>query len=127
MNRRIISTAEAPQPLGAYSQAIRIGDLVFVSGQLPIDAAGEIPEGIVSQTRLTMDNIFTLSEAGGCSPQSIAKITVYLANLSDLEKVNEVLKQMPWDEPPACTVVSVVTLPPGMLLEIDAIGGVDRS
>jgi len=123
MKRQRISTSYGPAAIGPYSQAITAGDLVFVSGQIPIDpATGALVEGdIVAQTDRVMRNLAAILEAAGSSLPNVLKTTVYLANLDDFQAVNETYGRHFQSDPPARATVQVARLPKGAGVEIDAI------
>ncbi len=120
-----IRTAEAPAPFqGApYSQAIRAGELVFVSGQLALTAGSHeiVEEGIAAQTEQVFANLRAILEAAGSGLDRIVKTTVYLSDLGDFQGMNEVYRQHVGDIPPARATLEVSALPSGALVEIDAI------
>ena len=123
MRKQVIHTAEAPQAIGPYSQAVRVGNLVFLSGQIPLDpASGNIVEGdIVVQTRRVMENLGAVLRAAGASFAEVVKTTIYLADLGHFSKMNEVYGSYFTSEPPARATVQVGALPRGVLIEIDMI------
>ncbi|HET6373678.1 MAG TPA: RidA family protein [Candidatus Polarisedimenticolia bacterium] len=124
MNRQRITTKEGPSAIGPYSQAIVAGDLVFVSGQIPIDPArGTVIEGdIESQTDRVMKNLDAILKAAGASLDRVVKTTVYLADLGDFEVMNKTYgKYFTAGDPPARATVQVARLPKGVGVEIDAI------
>lgn len=122
MHRQVILTANAPSPVGPYSQAIRVGNLIFVAGQLPLDhATGIMPEGITGQTRLVLHNLAAVLEAAGASLASIVKTTVYMKNLAEFAAMNQVYAEFFTDKPPARATVEVARLPKDALIEIEAI------
>jgi 2-iminobutanoate/2-iminopropanoate deaminase len=117
-----IITEGAPAAIGPYSQAIRAGDLIFVSGQLPIDPdTGEMISEIGRATRRIFANIEAVLLAGDSTMSDIVKLTVYLTDLSDFEEVNGVFKEFFTSEPPARETVQVAGLPKGSRLEISAV------
>jgi len=123
--KRAIRTETAPAPFqGApYSQAIRVGELVFVSGQLGL-RAGESAicgEGIEEQTRQVLTNVKAILEAAGSGIDKLVKTTVYLTDLADFAAMNSVYAEFVGDVPPARATVQVAALPSGALVEIDAI------
>ena len=128
MRKQIIHTAEAPQAIGPYSQAVRVGDLVFLSGQIPIDpATGNIVDGdIVVQTRRVMDNLGAVLRAAGASFAEVVKTTIFLADLGHFSKMNEVYGSYFTSEPPARATVQVGALPRSVLIEIDMIAHLPR-
>jgi len=121
----VIRTEKAPAPFqGApYSQAIRAGDFVFVSGQLALrPGAKEIDGGTIQeQTQLVLENLAAILEAAGSSIDKLVKTTVFLQSLDDFPGMNEVYKQHVGDQPPARSTVEVAKLPSGALVEIEAI------
>jgi len=123
--KEAVRTEEAPAPFqGApYSQAIKAGGLVFVSGQLPLTpGAKEITaEGIAEQTEQVFANLKVILETAGSSLDRVVKTTVYLRNLDDFQGMNEVYRQYVGDLPPARATLEVSALPSGALVEIDAI------
>lgn len=121
--KKVISTAEAPQAIGPYSQAIEAGGFVFVSGQIPlIPATGELVEGSVEvQTARVLENLKAILEAAGSSLESVVKTTVYITNMDDFTKVNGIYGQYFQENPPARVCVEVSKLPKGALVEIDVI------
>lgn len=121
--KKVISTAEAPQAIGPYSQAIEAGGFVFVSGQIPlIPATGELVEGSVEvQTARVLENLKVILEAAGSSLESVVKTTVYITNMDDFAKVNGIYGQYFQENPPARVCVEVSKLPKGALVEIDVI------
>ena len=126
MQKQIIHTSEAPQALGPYSQAVRVGHLVFLSGQIPLDpASGNVVEGdIVVQTRRVMENLAAVLSAAGATFAEVVKTTIFLADLGHFSKMNEVYGSYFAREPPARSTVQVGALPRGVLIEIDMIAHV---
>jgi 2-iminobutanoate/2-iminopropanoate deaminase len=121
--KKIISTTEAPAAVGPYSQAIRAGNFVFCSGQIPLDPkSGKIVEGdITAQTRRVMDNITAVLRAEGLTFENIVKTTVFLTNLADFQTVNELYGSYFKSDPPARSTVQVPALPKGANVEIEVI------
>ena len=121
--KKVISTANAPQAIGPYSQAIEAGGFIFVSGQIPlIPATGELVEGSVEvQTARVLENLKAILEAAGSSLESVVKTTVYITNMDDFVKVNGIYGQYFQENPPARVCVEVSKLPKGALVEIDVI------
>ena len=121
--KKVISTANAPQAIGPYSQAIEAGGFVFVSGQIPlIPATGELVEGSVEvQTARVLENLKAILEAADSSLESVVKTTVYITNMDDFAKVNGIYGQYFQENPPARVCVEVSRLPKGALVEIDVI------
>jgi 2-iminobutanoate/2-iminopropanoate deaminase len=123
VRKQIIHTTEAPQAIGPYSQAVRVGQLVFLSGQIPLDpASGNIVEGdITVQTRRVMENLGAVLRAAGASYSDVVKTTIFLADLGHFAKMNEIYGGYFASEPPARATVQVGALPRGVLIEIDMI------
>ncbi len=121
--KKVISTANAPQAIGPYSQAIEAGGFVFVSGQIPlIPSTGELVEGSVEvQTARVLENLKAILEAADSSLESVVKTTVYITNMDDFAKVNGIYGQYFQEDPPARVCVEVSKLPKGALVEIDVI------
>ena len=124
--KAVVRTEAAPAPFqGApYSQAIRAGELVFVSGQLALrpGEAEMVGAGITEQTEQVMANVRAILEEAGSGLDRLVKTTVYLANLDDFQGMNEVYARHVGDRPPARATVEVSRLPSGALVEIEAIG-----
>jgi 2-iminobutanoate/2-iminopropanoate deaminase len=118
-----IESKMAPKAIGPYSQAIRVGEFVFVSGQIPIDPdTGELTGGdIAQQTDRALRNIQAILEAAGLSMQEVVKTTVYLTDLADFAGMNEVYKRFFTSVPPARSTVGVSALPKGVKIEIEVI------
>ena len=123
MAKKVISTSNAPQAIGPYSQAIKAGPMLFVSGQIALDpASGDLVSGDVqAQTKRVMENIKAVVEAAGGSLDSIVKCTIFLKNMSDFARVNEVYGSYFDEAPPARATVEVSQLPKEVEVEIDAI------
>jgi len=123
MNREVISTGNAPRAIGPYSQGIKIDNLVYTSGQLPIDVAtGGMPEGIEAQTKQSLENVKAILEAGGSSMENTVKLLIFIKDMNDFVKLNEVYGQFFKDKYPARSCVEVARLPKDALVEIEAIG-----
>ena len=118
-----ISTTNAPAAIGPYSQAISVGGLVFVSGQLPIDpATGAFAEGGIKElTRQSLTNMKAILEEAGTSMANVVKTTVFLADMNDFTAMNEVYAEFFAAPFPARSAVAVKTLPKGALVEIECI------
>lgn len=119
----IIKTINAPVPGGHYSQAIKHGDFIFISGQLPIDAhTGEKNTGLIEvQTHLVLENILAIAEAAGSDKNHIVKITVFISDISLWSEVNEVFAQFFGDHRPARAIVPTKDLHYNLLIEMDAV------
>ena len=126
--KSVIRTERAPAPFqGApYSQAIRVGDLVFVSGQLAVRPGGSemVGDTIAAQTEQVMANLGAILEEAGSGLDRLVKTTVFLANLADFQGMNEVYSRHVGERPPARSTVEVAALPSGALVEIEAIGAI---
>lgn len=120
---RKIETPNAPQAIGPYSQAVKAGGLVFISGQIPLDpGSGQMTAvDVIGQTRQVMENIKAILEAEGMGFENVAKTTIYLTDLSDFGRVNEVYGSYFGDAPPARATVQVAALPKGAKVEIEAV------
>ena len=117
-----IFTPKAPKPVGAYSQAIETGDLIFCSGQIGIDPeTGKLVEGIEKQTEQALKNLKAVLEAGNSSLDRVVKTTIYLTDIQDFQKVNEIYSKFFGSQKPARATVEVKSLPKGALIEIEAI------
>jgi 2-iminobutanoate/2-iminopropanoate deaminase len=124
MNRTIISTAGAPKAIGPYSQAVRMGNLVFCSGQIALDPERGTLVGdgdIRAQTKRVMENLRAVLEAAGSSLGRVVKTTIFLTDLAEFAAMNEVYAEFFPAAPPARATVQVSALPRGARLEIDAI------
>ena len=124
-----ISTTNAPAAIGPYSQAISVGGLVFVSGQLPIDpATGAFAEGGIKElTRQSLTNMKAILEEAGTSMANVVKTTVFLADMNDFAAMNEVYAEFFAAPFPARSAVAVKTLPKGALVEIECIAPAYRN
>jgi 2-iminobutanoate/2-iminopropanoate deaminase len=118
-----VTTASAPKALGPYSQAIRAGQMLFVSGQVPIDpATGELVQGgIADQARRALENVGEILKAGGASFQNVVRTTVYLADLADFPAMNEVYSTFFTSPQPARSTIQAARLPRNSRIEIDVI------
>ena len=123
MNKRVISTPNAPKAIGPYEQAIKIGELVYASGQIPLDPkTGDIVEGDIKiQTRRALENLKAVLEAASSSLERVVKTTVFLKNITDFAAMNEVYAEYLGAAKPARSTVAVANLPRGALVEIDLI------
>jgi 2-iminobutanoate/2-iminopropanoate deaminase len=121
--KKIISTNEAPAAIGPYSQAVRSGSFLFCSGQIPLDPkSGEIvPGDITAQTRRVLDNIAAVLRTEGLSFDNVVKTTIFLTNLGDFQRVNEIYGSYFKQDPPARSTVQVSALPKGANVEIEVI------
>lgn len=119
--KRSVLTQLAPAPIGPYSQAIRVGNLLFCSGQIGLDpATSQVASADVEgQTRQVMKNIYELLKAGGATFDSVAKTTIFLKSMSDFPRVNEIYGSHFTGTPPARSTVEVSRLPKDVLVEIE--------
>ena len=124
--KKMINTAKAPAAIGPYSQAIQVGNLVYTSGQIPIDpATGAFAEGgIREQTRQALTNVKAILEEVGLTMGSVVKTTVFMADMSDFAEMNAVYAEFFQEPCPARSAVAVKTLPKGALVEIEVIAEV---
>ena len=120
---KIISTKKAPAAIGPYSQAVLVGNLVFSSGQIPIDpATGAFAEGgIKEQTRQSLTNVKAILEEAGLTMSNVVKTTVFMADMSHFADMNAVYAEFFSEPYPARSAVAVKTLPKGALVEIEVI------
>ena len=122
MEKIIVSTEQAPKAIGPYSQAVRFGRFVFVSGQLGLDpVSGELKEGIVAQTQQSLDNVGAILVSLGLNYSHVVKTTVFVKDLDDFATVNEVYGGVFKDAAPARSCVEVSRLPKRALVEIECI------
>jgi 2-iminobutanoate/2-iminopropanoate deaminase len=122
-NKKIISTAKAPAAIGPYSQAVQVGNLVFCSGQIPLDPVSMeiVGGGIEAQAVRVLENMQAVAAAAGAKLQDAVKLTIFLTDLGDFGIVNETMKRY-FDAPyPARSTVQVSALPKGANIEIEAI------
>ena len=127
MLKEIIATDRAPRAIGPYSQAVRAGNLVFASGQIPIDpVTGEfVPGGVGEQTEQVLKNLSAVFEAAGASLDQVLKTTVFLADINDFAAMNEVYGRFFGADPPARATVQAARLPRDARVEIEAIAVLD--
>ncbi len=122
MKKQAIKTDQAAAPVGPYSQAISAGPYVFVSGQIPLNAAGKLAQGdIVVQTVQVLENLKAVLGAAGLTLSDVVKTTIFLADLADFPEMNRVYGEFFPASPPARSTVQVAGLPRGVALEIEAI------
>lgn len=123
MSKTIIHTDKAPAAIGTYSQAVKAGNTVYISGQIPLDPATmNVVDGpIENQIRRVFDNLLAIAKAAGADFSNVVKLNIYLTDLSNFAKANEVMAQY-FDEPyPARAAVGVKELPKGVPVEMDAV------
>lgn len=121
--RQVVTAPDAPKAMGAYSPAIKAGNLLFISGQIPIDpVTGDLIQGdIAAQAEQVMRNLTALLRAAGASFTNVVRTTVYLADMNDFAGMNEVYSRYIIDPPPARATVQVARLPRDVKIEVDAI------
>jgi len=124
--KKVIATAAAPSAIGPYSQAIQVGNLLYTSGQIPIDpATGQIVEGgIEAQTRQSLLNVQAILKEAGVTMSSVVKTTVFMADMNDFPAMNAVYAEFFTKPFPARSAVAVKTLPKGALIEIEIVAEV---
>ena len=121
MDKKVIATPNAPAAIGPYSQAWMVGDMLFASGQIPVDpATGIVPEGIAAQAEQSCKNALAIVAEAGMTAENVVKTTCFLANISDFVAFNEVYAKY-FTNNPARSCVAVKTLPKNVLCEIEAI------
>ena len=122
MSKSIISSAKAPAAIGTYSQAVRVGDTVYLSGQLGLDPSTmQLEEGIDAQVTRVFENLKAVVEAAGGSLADVVKLNVYLTDLSHFSKVNDAMARYFCEPFPARAAVGVAALPRGGLVEADGV------
>ena len=129
MKREEYRVAGQPEPLSHYTDAVRAGDLVFVSGCVPVDADGRLVGGgdVVAQARQTLTNVGAVLAAAGCSFADVAKVTVFLTDVDDRTRINPVRQEFFGRSRPASTLVEVTRLAiPGAKIEVEAVAVVPR-
>lgn len=124
MNKTVIATPDAPSAIGPYSQAIRAGGLIFVSGQIAIDpATGKLIDdpGIKTQTRRVLENMLAILRAAGGAAENVVRTTVFLKSMNDFAEMNSVYAEFFQSAPPARSTVEAARLPRDVSVEIDCI------
>ena len=125
MTKQIIHTSSAPAAIGPYSQAVKVGNMVFTSGQLGLDpVTGELASGIEAQTHQAFKNLEAILKEAGSSLASVVKFTLFLTDLADFAAVNAIMAQYVPEPFPARSTVGVASLPKGGIFEIEAIAQV---
>jgi len=128
MTRTVIFTDAAPAAIGPYSQAVRAGDFLFVSGQIPLTRQGTLVEGdVTAQATQVLENLVAVLAAGGSAPEHVVKCTIFLADMANFRAVNAVYARTFASEPPARSTVEVARLPRDVRVEIEAIALVPRA
>jgi 2-iminobutanoate/2-iminopropanoate deaminase len=127
MSRKIIATENAPAAVGPYSQAVRVGNLVFSAGQIGIDPVlGQLRTGIAAQTRQALTNLRAVLDAAGSNLNLVVKTTIFLRDMADFAVVNQIYGSAFTAAPPARSTVQVAALPLGALVEIEVIAIVEQ-
>jgi len=123
VQREIISTAGAPKAIGVYSQAVRVGDFVYLSGQVPLDpATGQlVSDEIEAQVRRVFENLKAVAEAAGCTLNDAVRFTVFMTDLGAFPTVNQVMSEYLREPYPTRSTVGIAALPRGARIEIDCI------
>ena len=120
--KKVISTDKAPAAIGPYSQAIEVNGMIYTSGVIPVDpSTGEIPDGVEAQANQAFSNLRALLEAGGTDIGQVIKTTVFIKEMNDFGKINEIYAKYFTGTYPARSCVEVARLPKDVLLEIEAI------
>ena len=118
---KVISTTKAPAAIGPYSQAYEVGNLVYASGQIPVDpVTGQAPDGIKAQAEQSCRNVGAILEAAGLTYENVVKTTCFLADMNDFQQFNEVYSEY-FTSKPAWSCVAVRSIPKGLLCEIEVI------
>ena len=122
MNKQVITSEPAPSAIGPYSQAIKVGNTVYLSGQIPLDPATmEVVEGFEAQVCRVFDNLSAVAEAAGGKLQDIVKLNIFLTDLGNFATVNEIMERY-FEKPyPARAAIGVAALPKGVPVEMDGI------
>ena len=119
--KKVVSTDQAPAAIGPYSQAIKSGGMVYVSGQLPLDpATGKMPEATTEQARQSLSNVKAILEAAGSSLDKVVRVGIFMTDLADFKPVNEVYATFFTNNCPARATVQVAALPMDAKIEIEA-------
>lgn len=122
MTKQIISTVQAPAAIGTYSQALRVGNTVYLSGQIGLDPTSmQLAEGIEAQIKRVFENLQAVAQAAGGAFKNFVKVNIYLTDLGHFAKVNEVMAAYFSQPYPARATIGVASLPKGALIEIDGI------
>jgi 2-iminobutanoate/2-iminopropanoate deaminase len=128
MPKKVISTDTAPKAIGPYSQAIQSGNLLFISGQIPLNpVTGEISGDISGQTHQVLENLKSILLAAGATPADVLKTTVFLKNLDDFSAMNAVYGEYFAADAPARSTIEVSRIPRGVLVEIEAVAVINHN
>lgn len=125
MDKKVVNTDKAPGAIGPYSQAIKFANLIFTSGQLPLNVDGQMPEDIQEQTRQSLNNVKYILESAGSSMGKVIKTTVFLSDMNDFAKMNEVYADFFTAPYPSRSAVQVARLPRDARVEIEAVAILD--
>jgi 2-iminobutanoate/2-iminopropanoate deaminase len=125
--KRTVSTPDAPEAVGAYSQATTNGSLLFTAGQIPLTSDGELldDEPVGVQTRQCLENITAIVEEAGATMQDVLKATVFLDDMDDFDEMNEAYAEYFMDNPPARSAVEVGEVPKGAKVEIEVVASIE--
>ena len=123
MKKEVISTSKAPAAVGPYSQAIKVDNFIFTSGQIPFDPETNelVGEDIESQTRQVFKNVTAVLEAAGATLDDVVKTTMFIQNMDDFNTVNEIYGEFFTENPPARSAVEAARLPKDVLIEVEVI------
>ncbi len=121
MTKEIINTEKAPPAIGAYSQAVQLGDLIITSGQLPITVDGKLSDNVEEQARQSLQNLKAILEEKDLTMDDIVKCSVYIKDMNEFPKINEVYEKFFSKPYPARTCIEVARLPKDVKVEIEAI------
>lgn len=123
MRKKLIQTNNAPEAIGPYSQAVQMGPFIFSAGQIGLDPATRelVPGGLEAEVQQTLDNLKAILESAGADWSDVVKTTLYLADMSDFPKVNELYGKVFPDNPPARTTIQAGALPKGARFEMDLV------
>ena len=128
MPRETIKTEKAPAAIGTYSQAVKVNDTVYLSGQIPLDPTSmELVEGIEAQIRQVFDNLSAVADAAGGSLAEVVKLTIFLTDLGNFATVNKIMAEYFKEPYPARAAIGVAALPKGAEVEMDAILALNAS
>ncbi len=119
--KEVIMSSKAPKAIGPYSHANKVGNMVFISGQIPLTADGTIVEGVEAQARQCLENVKSIVEEAGGTLENVVKTTIYLTDLGNFAQVNEVYASFFTKNHPARTTIEISKLPLGVGIEIEAI------
>lgn len=120
MTKQVIRTNKAPQAIGTYSQAIKKGNMIFLSGQIGLDPVSmDLVDGIEAQIHQVFKNMHAVVKASGCASEDMTKLNIYLTDLAHFSLVNEIMKEYYKEPFPARAAVGVASLPKGALIEAD--------